>query len=146
MPAMHRAASRRIVIFRGQGGRELLGNSLRERGASVSYAEVYRRAKPALAPDELLQRWVQGRIQAVIVSSADSLLNLFDIVGEAGQQYLRNTPLIAVSARIIQLAQRLGFSQALLIAREASDEALVEALLELAPGPIRVTSGDPNDG
>lgn len=142
LPEMRQVAGRRIVIFRGQGGRELLAEVLRERGAGVSYAEVYRRAKPKIPPDDLLRRWAQQGIQAVIVTSAESLLNLFEIVGEGGQQWLRSTPLIVVSGRIQALAQRLGFNQPALIAREASDEAIVEALLGMAPSPIRVTSGE----
>lgn len=143
LPEMQAVAGQRIVIFRGQGGRELLGDTLRERGARVAYAEVYRRAKPIAPANKLLECWACKKIHVVIVTSPDSLRNLFDIVGEGGQQWLCHTPLIVVSARTRQLAQQLGFSHSPLLAREASDEAIVETLIEMAPSPIRVTSGDP---
>ena len=66
----------------------------------------------------------------ILVTSNESLRNLFAIVGELGQQCLYNTPLLMVSARACQLAQELGVNQAPLVAREASDEALVETLLK----------------
>jgi uroporphyrinogen-III synthase len=142
MPPMQAVAGRRIIIFRGQGGRDLLGNTLRQRGAQVAYAEVYRRAKPEVSPDDLLQRWKQQQIQVVIVTSNDTLLNLFDLVGEDGQKWLRDTPLIVLSPRTQRLAQQLGFCHPPLLAREASDEAIVETLLKRVSNPIGMTSED----
>jgi uroporphyrinogen-III synthase len=81
-------------------------------------------------PGELLQHWERGEIHVAIVTSNESLQNLFDIVGEPGQQWLRNTPLIVVSKRARQLAQELGAQQPVLLAGEASDEAIVETLLK----------------
>ena len=130
MASMQTVADKRIIIFRGEGGRELLGGTLAERGANISYAEVYRRARPDADPRELIKSWQRGEIQAVLATSNESLRNLFDMVGELGQQYLCSTLLILVSPRARDLARSLGFRQAPLLAEEASDEAIVEALLK----------------
>ena len=121
----------KIVIVRGEGGRELLAEILTARGARVNYAEVYRRERPALDAAALLERWAHGEIGAVAVTSAESLLNLFDMLGTDGQDYLRQTPLIVVSARIRQTAAELGCHR-LRLARDASDDAILAALLGLA--------------
>ncbi len=143
MSAMQTAAGKRIVIFRGEGGRELLGDTLRTRGAQVTEAAVYRRNKPAVRPDDLLQYGARGEIQAVVVTSNESLQNLFELVGATGQSWLRDTPLVVVSERACTLALQLGFNHPPLVASEASEAAIIEALLKLPPNPIPITTGDP---
>ncbi|MEZ5585351.1 MAG: uroporphyrinogen-III synthase [Candidatus Competibacteraceae bacterium] len=138
MPALQAVTGLRIIIFRGEGGRDLLGDTLRQRGAAcVDYAEVYRRSRPVAAPDHLLQSWQRGEIQAVIITSNESLQNLFALVGTVGQQWLLDTPLIVVSTRAQRLAQELGFRRPPLLAEEASDEAIVRALLQMVSDPIQ---------
>ena len=131
LPRFQQVAGQTIVIVRGEGGRELLAETLTARGARVVHAEVYRRERPTLDATVLLERWARGEIGAVTVTSAESLLNLFDMLGIDGQDYLRETPLIVVSARIQQTAVELGCRR-LQRARDASDDAILAALLGLA--------------
>lgn len=128
LPELRAVDGQRIVIFRGDGGRELLGNSLRERGASVEYGECYRRVKPNADTAPLLRLWARDGIDVVTVTSSDGLRNLFDLVGKLGQQWLIKTPIVVVSARMAQICRDLGFKHAPLIADEASDEAIVRAI------------------
>ncbi len=143
MEEMRQVAGKRIVIFRGEGGRELLADTLRERGAHVEYAEVYRRGRPHADVSELLRRWARGEIDVVTVTSNESLRNLFDMVGKLGQQWLRKTALVVVSERGAALARELGFEQPPIVAREAGDEVLVEAIRAWRLG--RLPEGSPNE-
>ena len=146
LPAMREVAGRNIVIFRGEGGRELLGETLKQRGAAVSYAEVYRRAKPEADPGRLIRSWQRGEIHAAVVTSVESLGNLFDMLGRPGRQWLLDTPLIVVSERIRQATQTFGLRRPPVLAREVSDEAIVEALLQLNQEPDTNTLGTRHDG
>lgn len=134
LPRFENVAGQAIAIVRGENGRELLAETLTARGARVDRAAVYRRERPAVDVGALLERWARGEIGAVVVTSTESLLNLFDMLGLAGQDYLRQTPMIAVSTRIVQAAANLGCHH-LLLAQEASDAAIAAALLCLTANP-----------
>ena len=134
LPRFQQVAGQRILIVRGEGGRELLAETLTECGAQIARAEVYRRERPTLDTATLLERWARGEIGAVAITSAESLLNLFDMLGVAGQDYLRETPLIVISPRTVQAATNLGCHH-LLLAQEASDAAIAAALLCLTVNP-----------
>jgi len=118
----------RVIIVRGNGGREFLHDSLVERGAEVDYAEVYRRACP-VADARTMNRLLQpGFLDVITITSNEILQNLFTMAGPEGQALLRDIPLLVVSSRQAQLAGELGFSHTPVIAADSSDEAIVEAL------------------
>lgn len=108
LPELQDVAGHRIVIFRGDGGRELLGDALAARGAQVDYAECYRRAKPDADTAPLLRRWARGEVAAVTVNSSETLANLYEMLGGLGQRWLRSTPLFVPHARVQAEAGRLG--------------------------------------
>ncbi len=127
MPQLQNLAGKRIVIFRGDGGREVLGDELTRRGAQIEYAECYRRQKPQADSGKLLYLWARGELNAVTVTSIDTLRNLFDLVGKLGQQWLKKTPLLVPHARIAETARSMGLEQ--VITTEAGDEGLMAGLL-----------------
>lgn len=126
LPELSQMEGKRVVIFRGDGGRELLGDTLLKRGAILEYAECYRRVKPNLDIAPLLQAWASGRIDAVIITSSEGLRNLCDMIGESGQALLKKTPLFASHERIAQTARQLGFMR--VISTPAGDDGLIESL------------------
>ena len=117
----------RIVIFHGDGGRDVLRETLIARGAGVEYAVCYRRAKPAWAAHALLQAWEENRIAAVIVTSSEGLRNFCDRIGAAGQGWLRKTLIVVPHHRIAASARDLGMTR--IVEAEAGDDALVRTLL-----------------
>src|SRR5438874_1776354 len=76
---MQHVAGKRVLIVRGEGGRELLGESLAARGALVEYAQCYRRVRPAIDAAPLLAAWRRGELDAVTVLSAQALDNFIDL-------------------------------------------------------------------
>ena len=115
-----------VVIFRGDGGREVLGRTLAERGARVEYAECYRRARPALDLTELLSRWRTGAILAICAGSSEALANLRDLAGPADAELLSETPVFVPHPRIAESARALGFSRAIVVI--GGDAAMLEGL------------------
>jgi uroporphyrinogen-III synthase len=108
LPELEVLAGRRVVIFRGQGGRELLGDALAARGAVVEYAECYRRTRPQTDCGPLLAEWARNAIDAVTVSSGEGLANFCDMIGASGRQWLKRTPLFVPHERVAGQAVGLG--------------------------------------
>jgi uroporphyrinogen-III synthase len=129
LPEMQRVEGKRFVIFRGDGGRDFLADTLRERGAEVEYVQAYRRLQPSSDISGLLQRWRSGQIDIVLVNSAESLENLFRMLGERGRGLLTATQLLVASDRILPLARKLGFEREPVVAENATDDAVLNALL-----------------
>jgi uroporphyrinogen-III synthase len=117
-----------VVVFRGEGGRELLGDTLAARGARVRYAECYRRAAPSADISGLLRAWARHGLDAVIVTSVEGLHHLYDALGQVGRQWLTKTPLVVVGTRQRDACRALGLQGPLIVAAGADDETLIAAL------------------
>jgi uroporphyrinogen-III synthase len=128
LPELQRVESKRVVIFRGSGGRELLGDTLTSRGARVDYVECYRRARPKAGAQGLEEALREDRIDAVTLTSSEGLDNLWNILGAAGRERFAAIPAFMPHARIAERASKLGIRQAIVTA--AADAGLIAALLE----------------
>ena len=113
---------KKIVIFRGEGGRELLGDTLASRGADVFYANMYRRSPPSSAMQ--LDRYL-AETDIITVSSNQGLQNLYDLA--ADKNSLTRLSLVVPGERAYRLAKALGFSN-IFVAENATDEASMNAL------------------
>lgn len=131
LPALQAVAGRRVVLLRGNGGRELLADTLRERGAEVSEVEVYRRDLPdrPAGTANLVAHWTQ-LVDAVTATSNAILDNLFTLLGEPGAAQLRATPLVVVSQRMAEHALAQG-CESVHLATSARDDDLLDALCAL---------------
>lgn len=118
-----------ILIVRGEGGRERLGETLTARGARVSYAECYRRVPPRQPDAAALARLWQGEIDILTITGLAGLRNLYDLAGESGRARLLATPVLLVSERQARAARELGFNAELRVAAQASDAAILTELL-----------------
>jgi uroporphyrinogen-III synthase len=125
LPELRDAGGKRVVIFRGEGGRALLGDTLRQRGARVEYAECYRRVRPQADAAPLLAQW--ARVHGVTVSSAEGLENLFALLGGEGAARLRATPVFVGHERVAARARALGVREALVAG--PSDAEMFERLV-----------------
>lgn len=121
-------AGREVLIFRGDGGRELLGDTLRERGASVGHVTCYRRRAPTDGAALLHEAVMAGRLHALTLTSSESVRNLRALVAPDCFKRLCGLPLFVPHARIAQQALEQGFTR--VIETAASDAGLMTGLTD----------------
>ena len=129
LPALREAIARpdaRVLILRGEGGRELLAERLREQGASVDYLELYRRLLPAYEAGVLTQRIQLERLNGLVVSSGQGFLHLQALAGPDWPQ-VAQMPLFVPSPRVYEMARAAG-AEKVVDCRGASAAALLVAL------------------
>lgn len=148
LPQLDDVEDRRVAIFRGQGGRELLAAELRRRGAMVDYLEVYRRTPAAGAAGQLKEILSESPPDAAVITNAESLARWRELLGEiAGPaknraialplkasegadhsaDRLLAKPVVVPSRRVAELAAQHGFT-VVIDAGDAAAKAMVEAL------------------
>lgn len=126
-PGLAELAGKRVVIFRGEGGREALADGLRARGASVAYAECYRRRIPSPDPGALRANLRNGTVDAVVVTSGEGLGNLVSMLGGGAAQLLAGTRLFVPHSRLTDTARSLGVSDP--VVAGPADEDMLSALV-----------------
>lgn len=100
---------KRVAIFRGLGGRELLADVLKERGATVDYFEVYTRTSIHYDQSAFAEE-IEAR--GINVFSANSGETVAMLKAELGQSFNRFSAvqLLVPSTRVAQVARDCGFT------------------------------------
>ena len=128
LPELANVKGKRIVIYRGSGGRELLGESLAERGAQVDYVECYRRVKPYGDFGTMAVAWRAGEFDALTLTSSEGLDNLWELFDDLSRPSIAATATFVPHARIAERARMLGFGRVTVTA--PTDAGLLASLLE----------------
>jgi len=129
LPKLHAAldnAKAKALIMCGEGGRNLLADSLQSQGVTVDILPLYRRVLPDYPKDILLQRIEQERLNAFYVSSAQGLQHLIQLAADNWSE-LAGLPLFVPSERVAEQA-RAAFATKVIDCQGASSQALLAAL------------------
>lgn len=135
LPVFRNAGGSRIVIVRGVGGRPLLIDTLRERGATVTVLEVYRRDRPTLRIEQVQyveSQWAAGGVAVTTCLSVATLDNLMTLLTTRCQRLFMATPMLSPSPRVLERASELGHGGAQRLATGPRVEDLVETLIDMA--------------
>jgi uroporphyrinogen-III synthase len=133
MPELQEVRGRHVIVFRGVGGRELLADTLRSRGAQVIYVECYRRVRPAVDAAPVVLRLIGGQLHATLAASAEALVNLLELLPAEHRPLLLELPLVVSHPNVARAAGEAGFRR---IAVASDGEArLFQALLVALGGP-----------
>lgn len=126
LPDFQSIKDQHMVIFSGIGGRMSLYDTLRQRGANVEKIAVYQRQRPT----EIIHFPLPTHVTLVISTSEEGLKNLWEITDEKDRIWLGKQRLLVVSQAMAQLATQLGCNQPPIVAANASDAAILQAILD----------------
>jgi uroporphyrinogen-III synthase len=124
LPEMHDVRGKRVLIVRGEGGRELLAESLTARGALVEHAVCYRRVKPAADGALLIAAWRRGEVDALAIWSSQALDNFAAL---AGDELIAALPIFVPHERIANHARSRGAQEVVVVG--AGEDRLLERLV-----------------
>jgi uroporphyrinogen-III synthase len=128
MPLLQQVQGLRIVIVSGEGGRELLAETLAERGAEIIRMITYRRCLPVYQNiTDYLALFQARKIDIIVVTSGEGLHNLITLIGDV--ELIRTLPLVVMSERLVGIAEEFRFKQ-IILADNASDTAIIDALIK----------------
>lgn len=121
-------AAPRVLLLRGEGGRELIVETLRQRGVRVDSLALYRRHLPQYPSGTLTDTLRSERLNAVVVSSGQGLQSLHELAGPDWPAVCE-LPLFVPSPRVAEMAATLG-AKIIVDCRGAGAAALLAALRE----------------
>lgn len=132
LPELARLSGQKVLLARGENGRELLRDTLQQRGAQVTPLALYRRQCPADAGQRLDTLLRDFDPHAVVLLSGETLNN-FIALGENSDHTLYQRLLVVPVQRVADQAARAGFHN-LCIPPELSDHQVIAAVAQhLAP-------------
>jgi uroporphyrinogen-III synthase len=123
----------RVLIVRGEGGRELLKETFVAQGMVVETREVYRRVRPNVDAGrvaEIEARWSDEGVDVVTATSIETLQNLQALLTERGRQLLSGATLLVPSRRIVEAAVSAGLRGEAIVAAGADDASMIGALAQ----------------
>jgi uroporphyrinogen III methyltransferase/synthase len=142
---------KRVLLVKGDGGRELLAQTLQAMGVTVDAVNAYRRSAPEPTP----QQWqalrdllaAPQRVAAWVLTSSEGVRHLDSLarrhLDAAQLAALRHSPVLAPHPRIAEAARSLGFDT--VTVSGAGDRNIVSALLSQAAQPNLMRMTDTHD-
>lgn len=135
MADMQVIKGQKCLIIRGENGHEELADTLRTRGATVEYLDVYKRIMPTIDSSQVMIMIEKKKLDVITITSGEALKNLVSMVGKSSHQSLFEIPLVVVSNRIRQIAAEIGFKR-IAVTQSPSDNAVLETVIMSVTGGI----------
>ena len=126
LPEMQAIKNQKVMIFRGVGGREILADTLKSRGAEVNFAECYQRINPQKNLSALTTLKQQGALDAIVITSSEAMRHLLAMANH--QEWLKNVKLCVNHARIAEAPSKLGLN--VYVATAPGDDAMLACLIK----------------
>lgn len=116
----------KVGIVRGNGGRDVLAETLKQQGADVAFYEVYKRV-PAPICNQAWLSFKQVQHPVLFFSSNASLDAFINQRTANDQAWCQAQPFISFSQRIADYARQQGFVGRALVTANSTDQAVLDS-------------------
>ncbi len=111
LDTLARINNEKILLVKGIGGRTLIAETLKQRGAELYCVNVYQRINTVLSDSQTHSLWQNNKVDIILFSSKQGMLSLFEQLDEQGKSWLRNKPCFVMSERLANEARMLGITR-----------------------------------
>lgn len=123
-------ADKRLLLLRGNEGRELFPEQVQQRKAQLQILCCYQRQAIEYDAVEHTSIWKRAGINHILVTSADIFHCLLKFVPETEHCWLKSCTLITISERIAQLARQQGWQQ-IVVAQRPDNLTLCTTIINI---------------
>ena len=99
---------KKVLLFKGEGGRTLIEEGLKKEQVSLSIFNVYQRTMPFIDTQYINSLWQNDAVDIILLTSEQSIHNLFKLFGPEAHTWLQSKPCLVLSERLAQTASLLG--------------------------------------
>ncbi len=111
LPSLQQIKQKIILLFKGEGGRTLIEESLITKQAKLIILAVYQRILPAINYQFTNSLWRDDAVDIILLTSEQSIHNLFKLFSQDAHHWLQNKPCLVISERLAKTASILGIKK-----------------------------------
>ncbi|TAL62652.1 MAG: uroporphyrinogen-III synthase [Legionella sp.] len=130
LPALKHVQDQSVLLFKGVGGRPLIEEVLGHRGAKVFTQLLYERVMPRLNPEWLELIWRNNQVDIILLTSEQSIENLFKLFGKEASSWLQTKPCLVISDRLAHSASIFGIQNII----KSHPEKIINTLFDYSQG------------
>ncbi len=130
LPTLQQVLQKNILLFKGQGGRTLIEETLLQRNAHLVILDVYERVIPKINPQLMKSIWRDDLVDIILLTSEQSMHNLFRLFEEDSHYWLCNKTCLVISKRLAQIASSIGMKHIILSRPDGIMTALCDYVIK----------------
>lgn len=113
-PALQGITNKTITLIKGEGGRQILQDYIKQQNAKLIEIDVYKRQCPVNLKSQINKIWHQNHIEIILIFSVESMTNLLNNALPEIKSIILNTPCLVIGKRIQCEAIKHGMKKIIL--------------------------------
>ena len=111
LDSLQQIKNQTVLLFKGEGGRQLIEESLLQKEANVITLNVYKRVIPKIRHRFINSLWRDDLVDIILLTSEQSIFNLFKMFNKDAHYWLQEKPCLVISERLAKSASLFGIKK-----------------------------------